>query len=569
MEKSFRASLMQVVLRAVAGISLFAILFVTFQYVVAHVKNEYRMAKKQTEMISNTIEQELASLYQLGNMMKDDKTIQSYMEELPQDGKFLNDVSMELVDYKKLNPNISTVLLARYADEDVLYAGSAWKPDSSGIFQKAEQYFSISADTKDEYTRITMGQSIFDEEKRMIHLFFPVFHSYWVYQQTGFICVSVSEEVVQEYYAGDLFDNILIADEKNVIVSHQNSALEGMQYENGQSAKEEGEAYHQGIYSFTSEIRSCGWYVAAEISLYRILKGAAGVLAVSMLILCVMCIGVSVIYYKKAQKLIHPVEDLKERMGAVAAGDMTTRMDVRYRETEFNEMADSFNRMVKNVDQLMERIRQEQIQMQKIQLGALQEQIKPHFLYNTLECIRMQAVIDGNDEIARFVLALASYYRLCLGKGQDVVTLKQELAHIDNYLIIQNGRYGNIICLKKDIPETFYSLHMLKMTLQPLVENCIYHGIKVREGQKGEICISAYRQGDAAVISVSDDGVGMNREQIAELNEAIQTFDEKKGYGVRNVNRRIRIFFGEQYGLTYFPNGEKGVRVEIRVPYEV
>ena len=120
--------------------------------------------------------------------------------------------------------------------------------------------------------------------------------------------------------------------------------------------------------------------------------------------------------------------------------------------------------------------------------------------------------------------------------------------------------------MKEEIPEEYLSLSILKMTLQPLVENCIYHGIKVKDGRKGEILISVRQDGDTAVLTVSDNGVGMSEKQLAELNEAIQTFDEKKGYGVRNVNRRLRIFFGEQYGLTYHNNEPDGVTVEIRIP---
>lgn len=247
---------------------------------------------------------------------------------------------------------------------------------------------------------------------------------------------------------------------------------------------------------------------------------------------------------------------------------MTIRMDVEYQETEFNEMARSFNIMVKNVDHLMQKIKEEQIQMQKMELSALQAQIKPHFLYNTLECIHMQAVLDGNREISRLVLALASYYRLCLSRGQDVVTLKQELKHIENYLIIQNVRYRDIIHLHQEIPQEYQEIPILKMTLQPLIENCIYHGIKVKEGNTGDIFLTIRREGRCAVLSVSDNGAGMEEDEIDKLNQSIQIPEAQNGYGVRNVNQRIKIYFGEEYGLFYKKSKEQGVTAEIRIPYE-
>ena len=129
------------------------------------------------------------------------------------------------------------------------------------------------------------------------------------------------------------------------------------------------------------------------------------------------------------------------------------------------------------------------------------------------------------------MLALASYYRLCLSRGQDVVTLKQELKHIENYLIIQNVRYRDIIHFHQEVPKEYQEIRILKMTLQPLIENCIYHGIKVREGNTGDIFVSIRREGKCAVLSVSDNGAGMEEDEIEELNKSIQIPEAQNGYG--------------------------------------
>ena len=204
-----------------------------------------------------------------------------------------------------------------------------------------------------------------------------------------------------------------------------------------------------------------------------------------------------------------------------------------------------------------------------IKVMILSAQIKPHFLYNTLECIHWQAVADGNQEISIMVKAMAQYYRVCLSRGKEIIPLSQELEHIYSYLVIQNMRYDNIIDLENHIPECFHNVNIPKMTLQPLVENAIYHGIRIKEGGKGKIVLGIRRNGTDVYLSLGDSGFGMSQKQIDEINQSISQYDESFGYGVRNVNRRIELMFGTTYGLHYSRNEHGGVTVEIHLPFDV
>jgi two-component system sensor histidine kinase YesM len=196
----------------------------------------------------------------------------------------------------------------------------------------------------------------------------------------------------------------------------------------------------------------------------------------------------------------------------------------------------------------------------------LQSQIQPHFLYNTLDCIHWQAKAEGNEEISVLVKALAQYYRLCLSKGKDVIRIEQEMEHVKNYLIIQNIRYDNIIECEINIDDNCRASLIPKITLQPLVENSIYHGIKVKEGKKGVIKITCQKKGDEVIITVEDNGTGMTEEQINEMNQSISQYDKDFGYGIQNVNKRIEILFGREYGLHYEKNNLGGVTVVIHLP---
>jgi two-component system, sensor histidine kinase YesM len=234
---------------------------------------------------------------------------------------------------------------------------------------------------------------------------------------------------------------------------------------------------------------------------------------------------------------------------------------------DIRNMAKSFNLMAIRLEELVEKVKEDQHQIEQIKLNALQSQIQPHFLYNTLDCIHWQALVDGNERISVLVKALANYYRLCLSKGQDIISLSQELAHVQNYLIIQNIRYGNIIEQSFEIEERFLKVPIPKMTLQPLVENAIYHGIKVKNGKHGKITITAREENDKVVISVSDSGAGVSQKKIDEINSSISIYDESFGYGVRNVHKRIELLYGKGNGLYFRKNNTGGITVEIRLPY--
>lgn len=211
----------------------------------------------------------------------------------------------------------------------------------------------------------------------------------------------------------------------------------------------------------------------------------------------------------------------------------------------------------------------EQHQIEQIRFNALQSQIQPHFLYNTLECIHWQAMADGNKAISTLVMALAKYYRICLSKGHDVIPLKLEIEHVKNYLIIQNMRYDNLIRSEIRIGEGCEEAMIPKLTLQPLVENSIYHGIKIKEGKEGSIFLSARREENVVLITLADTGAGMTLAQIDAMNQQLSEYDESFGYGVRNVNKRIQLLYGKEYGLCYLPNEYGGVTVEIQIPYSV
>ena len=306
----------------------------------------------------------------------------------------------------------------------------------------------------------------------------------------------------------------------------------------------------------------------SSVSTYELYKGSIatiGFMAVIMLIL----IAVSILSVKAVIQMVYrPLDKVVRKMDDVASGFLKTRINVDHMGEDFIKLAVGFNSMMEEIEVLMEQVKLEQHQIEQIRLDALQSQIQPHFLYNTLDCIHWQAVADGNKEISTMVKALAKYYRICLSGGHDIIPLKMELEHVRNYLVIQNMRYDNIIGSEISVDSNAEETMIPKLTLQPLVENSIYHGMKVKEGKTGTVFIKVKRKGKDVLITLADTGTGMTQEEIDRMNEQLSQYEETFGYGVRNVNKRIQLLYGEEYGLYYLKNETGGVTVEIRLPYE-
>ncbi len=231
--------------------------------------------------------------------------------------------------------------------------------------------------------------------------------------------------------------------------------------------------------------------------------------------------------------------------------------------SEISALSDSFGHMVLRIQRLMERVRQEEITLRKTELNALQAQINPHFLYNTLDSIAWMCEEDRTGEAVEMVNALARLFRISISRGHELITLEKELQHARSYLKIQNYRYKNQFSYGFDVEESCLPYLCNKITLQPIIENAIYHGID-RMVDEGRIDIRIREEETAIRITVTDNGVGMSKEQCREILH--REAGDRTGIGIKNVNDRIRIYFGEEYGLRITSELDEGTCVEIRIP---
>lgn len=233
---------------------------------------------------------------------------------------------------------------------------------------------------------------------------------------------------------------------------------------------------------------------------------------------------------------------------------------------EISELFNSFSDMTAELQNLMRAQYRSGKAVKSAELRALQAQINPHFLYNTLDLINWEAFEHDAPEISEIAQNLAKFYRLSLNKGRQILTIREELEHVRAYVSIENRHFDDAICLQIDVPEALQPLACLNIILQPFVENAILHGFA--ENPARGVCnirIEAWREGDDVVFLVQDDGPGMTEAQIESIFRE-NTVRQSSGYGVKNIQSRIRLSFGENYGVTYRNTKEAGTAVYIRIP---
>ncbi|MCA2000875.1 MAG: sensor histidine kinase, partial [Chloroflexi bacterium] len=229
--------------------------------------------------------------------------------------------------------------------------------------------------------------------------------------------------------------------------------------------------------------------------------------------------------------------------------------------------------MIGKIKELLDSKIKEQEELKKAELRALQAQINPHFLYNTLDTIIWMAESKQTGQVVKIVSALSNFFRISLSKGMDWITIGEEVERVRNYLTIQKMRYRDILDYKIDVSEDVAENTILKLILQPLVENALYHGIKNKR-QGGTISVRARRKNENEImLEVEDDGIGFTPEKLkklrAELEDDSGDIKLESGFGIGNVNRRIRLYYGKPYGLSIESEYASGTRVTLVIPAKV
>ncbi|MFC5404171.1 sensor histidine kinase [Cohnella soli] len=265
--------------------------------------------------------------------------------------------------------------------------------------------------------------------------------------------------------------------------------------------------------------------------------------------------------------LTRPISKIKQLMQEVRLGNLDVRFNQKYRD-EVGLLGRNFNTMIVRLQELLERVRVTETQRKEAELDALQSQINPHFIYNTLETIRMRAEINDDEEVADLTYILGKLLRYSVNHRGSSVTVRMEIEHLKNYFALQNVRFSGKYELVLDIAERWYDHPCIKLIFQPIVENALHHAFKNKPGP-GTIRISAWEEGIDLVFAVADDGDGMDDTALKTLKEqmaGLRSDATGRGIGLRNVHERLRLQYGEGYGLSVESWIDRGTEVKIRLP---
>lgn len=287
----------------------------------------------------------------------------------------------------------------------------------------------------------------------------------------------------------------------------------------------------------------------------------------ALVFVLVMAIG-AVFVVLITRSITQPVRKLCDAAEEIGQGHFDTRIQI----ASHNELAivgDSFNRMAQQITVLIADIREEQIYNRNMEQKLLQAQINPHFLYNTLDNILWLSEAGRKEDVQALVMSLSQFFRTTLSGGRDIIPLREEISHVEAYLQIQKFRYQDILSYVIDVPENLMDVPVIKMTLQPLVENALYHGIKNKRGM-GLLTITAYTCDEFVCIKVSDNGIGMKEDELKRARDLVsgkrQPSADNTGFGIANAAERLRLNFGEKYTIQIESTYGEGTSVTVYNP---
>ncbi|MFC4098621.1 histidine kinase [Paenibacillus xanthanilyticus] len=392
------------------------------------------------------------------------------------------------------------------------------------------------------------------------------------------------DELSQRVSLGQKGYVYIIDDSAGNIVYHPQQQLIyiGLKYENVEQALKY--AYGSYMDDSTGEdrlitiktVNNIGWKVVGVSYMDEVMTSKQEVGDYTLRILALVLLLVLIISAFMSARISRPIKQLEKAMKSVERGEFGTPVQVKG-ALEVERLSQRYNMMMGTIKGLMNQIVREQEAKRKYELEVLQAQINPHFLYNTLNSVVRMVGMSKNEEIVRTITSLSKLFRISLSKGQAIITVQEEMEHARNYLTIQEIRFKNKFRFTVEADDDVLHDRTLKLILQPIIENAIVHGIE-RMVDEGEIEVRATAAGERVRFTIRDNGLGIPPAKLAALNAGreiapepsqagvAQPVSSGSGVGVHNVRERIRLYYGEEYGLTYESELEEGTTVTIEIP---
>lgn len=559
--------------------------FLCYPQVVRHYreKTDYSMEQSVSQAISFT-ESYLRNMTYLANMVEDNGVIQNTLsadgfgEERPYMEQWLEyyELNKEFNSYEISN---SVYRFCLYVPDEVMYAGNQYYFDGVSRLKERSDYVDLryALNRGEDYVAISRERDGVDQQdtSQMVTLYHRIASKKEKEEELGICSISVSAKYFQDIMKNANITSeglvYLMSENGRMITSSNSSILQKMQKKGillnygAELFMEKRKEGQKEYYITRQNVDGASWQMILIIpeneyeDQYRFLWLSAALMLGSMIAVIVLMSYLLSGYY------VGRLKKLNAEMTGLESGNLNANLPITTEEDEIEEIYHNFNGMVQEVQRLMQEHYQLGKEVKMAEVRALQAQINPHFLYNTLDLINWISMDYGAEEIGTLTWNLARFYRLSLNHGKSLISIGEEVEHVEVYVNIENYHFDNAISLEVDVPEELKNYACLNIILQPFVENAIVHGIAEKPDiESCEIRICARREEQDIVFSVQDDGPGVDvKEMQKETQQDIRT--AQHGYGVRNINFRLKLCFGEKYGVTYLES-EKGTHVEIKIP---
>ncbi len=471
-----------------------------------------------------------------------------------------------LKSYTIIGDIISSIYIKTYQGKE-MYFGLTYSAD-----QEREWFLPLIQKYGDGKPRWIYQHSHTEDEPDRLNYVVPFNDYYKGGAKMGCMVISVKTEMFSQIFGkinqierGDYF----VVDEASSLIYGKNDIYEKLKAEDYDFEEGEFEVVElDGVKSVLSygSVDGTDWKVISKVPVKEYLSGLTAIqntLFISFLVSIMSAIYMTVLFSKK---FMQPINSLLSEMEQIEKGNFEPQAHI-YREDEIGYLKERFDEMVMRIRELMERICEKEKEKRTAELNALQSQIHPHFLYNTLNSVYCLAQINRQVKIAAIISNLSEMLRMSVGYQEEFVTLKNEIDYIKKYVEISNIRWGGRFQLECRCPESLLNYQMPKLILQPLVENSINHGF-INFEESGHIDLSAEQEGDNLVIRIKDDGIGIEEQRMAEINDILRDAHSKAdaSIGIYNVNSRLKLHFGEEYGLQFEKREAYGVCAILLLP---
>ena len=366
-----------------------------------------------------------------------------------------------------------------------------------------------------------------------------------------------------------------IINERNAVVASSDESLSGIYLLNYETIEDsfmssnnfiERDILDTKVYAGFYNIKQPGWFMVTVLPSGPLIAQSNGIMVQYVLMYLVFLICALFLAHLMARSITNRISSVIHQMSKVRKGTLSPMASPVYHD-EIGDLIDTYNYMTRKMDQLMEEQAKSAEELRIAEFHSLQAQINPHFLYNTMDMINWLAQQGRTDEVSNAVQSLSRFYKLTLSRKQSMSTIAKETEHVSIYLLIQNMRYHDSISFISDIPDELLEYSIPKLTLQPIIENSVLHGILETDDKSGTIVLTGWMEDTDIVLLISDDGVGISPEILPTiLSGNGNSTSGGTNIAIYNTHRRLQILYGPDYGLTYSSEPGHGTEVEIRIP---